>query len=481
MINRSSLFKKFSSTILFIVLIGLTACSTNQATGRNQLLAMSGDQEKKIGAENHPKILDAFGGAYEDDELAFYVTNLVARLAAQSELAGDELRVTVLNSPVVNAMALPGGYVYVTRGLLALAPDEAALASVMAHELGHVTARHSAERQTQSIGASIATLGVAILTGSRQAAQLAQQGGQLYLLSYSRDQEREADALGSRYMKAAGYDLYAQADMFESMGALEKYETEKSGGNAAPQILRSHPLSAERSETARKKAEIAGTGGTTRNKAAYMSAINGMIYGDGPEEGFVKGRRFEHPGLRIAFEVPEGFTLQNTSKAVVAKQKDGTAIVFDSVKSHASPRDHIRYDWAKGRNPIDETVPQDSPLSWASALYHINGKGVQLSAIKTSRDKIYRFAVIGEKNKVRENRGDYFRMVRGFEEVSVEQASRMKPLRIITRQAEVGDTIASLAALGPFPDDRETRFRLINGLSLTEKITPGQWIKIISE
>ena len=220
--------RRLPVAILVSALALAPACSRveNPATGRSEYTTLSAEQERELGAQEHPRILQQFGGAYSDEELQAYVQAVGNRVAANSDQPDAEFTFTLLDSEVPNAFALPGSYVYITRGLLALAETEAEMAGVLGHEIGHVTARHTAQRQTQATGAGVlatlATIAAAVL-GGEVAGQLAQQatgvGAQAYLASYSRDQEFQADDLGVGYMTAAGYDPEAMATFLEKLAA----------------------------------------------------------------------------------------------------------------------------------------------------------------------------------------------------------------------------------------------------------------------
>ncbi len=202
-----------------LTLLALAGCTVNPATGESSFTAfMSPAEEQRAGAEEHPKILKEFGGAYGDRAIGAYIDSIGQALARMSDLPNQRFTFTVLDNDVVNAFALPGGYVYVTRGLLALAGSEAELAGVIAHEIGHVTARHAAQRYSQSI---VAGLGAALLgaVAGRGAADIAQLGSALYLSAYSREQEFEADILGVRYLARAGYDTGAMAGFLGKLQA----------------------------------------------------------------------------------------------------------------------------------------------------------------------------------------------------------------------------------------------------------------------
>ncbi|GAA3259479.1 hypothetical protein GCM10020258_21320 [Sphingomonas yabuuchiae] len=270
-----------------------------------------------------------YGGRYTGPQAAF-VERVGKRVAVQSGLsnAQGDFTVTTLNSPVENAFAIPGGYIYVTRQLLALMNSEAELASVLGHEVGHVAARHSQSRNTRSTIGSILAAGAGLLTGSNIASQVVGTGAQLYTLKYGRDQEYQADGLGIRYMTAAGYDPYASADMLASLAASSNLAARTSGrnANAVPTWASTHPNSADRVRRAAALAKQTGRPETTPPQdTAYLRMLDGMPYGDDPKEGIVDGQTFRHPGLKLKFTAPNGYAIANGSDAVTVVGQGGQA------------------------------------------------------------------------------------------------------------------------------------------------------------
>lgn len=313
---------RFRTLATFIaVSLVLTGCEEPPA---EEPLPEISESERAIGAEQHPQLLASLGGEYAGEDNA-YVQRLGATIASAAGLEG-QCRFTLVNSDVVNAFAVPGCYIYVTRGLMAIVTSEAELASVLGHEVGHIVARHSARQQERSLWSMLGVIAVS-LAGSERLTQIASQAASFFGLRYSRDQEYEADDLGIRYLKTAGYDPYAAADMLGALGRQERYRAEAGGRDAArslPEWASSHPLTGHRVERA---IEIAQQTGVAENalpdkKEAYLTEVDGLLYGDDPEQGFVLGRRFAHPVMRIGFEAPEGFTLTNSPQAITIAGPD---------------------------------------------------------------------------------------------------------------------------------------------------------------
>src|SRR5690606_26913181 len=311
------------------------ACqTTNPATGKREFTPfMSPAQEIQVGQENHPQVVAENGGVYDDANVGGYVASVGGRLAANSELPDMEFTFTVLNTPLVNAFALPGGYIYVTRGILAIFNDEAELASVLGHEIGHVTARHTAKRYNKAMMAGILSAGAGIALGSPIVNDLISQGAQLYLLGYSRDQEYQSDELGIRYMNRAGYDPYASADMLRALQAQEAISQLTAKGEKSqrpPEFYSTHPNTENRVARAEQKAAETGVAKSARPRLndRYLSVIDGMLYGDDPDQGLIRDNVFWHPKLKFTFTAPAGYTLMNSAQAVYAKGPQGNVVLF---------------------------------------------------------------------------------------------------------------------------------------------------------
>ncbi len=321
------------------LVLALAACQPvpNPARGTVDYALITPEAARAMAREEHPRILARFGGAYDDVALSDQVARIGLRVAVASDIAEEPLVFTVLDTPVVNAFATPG-YVYVTRGLLALANDEAEVAAVLAHEIGHVAARHAPERMEQAMGVSLLAvlLGTvaAASTGGAEGEMLADLlglGANLYLAGFSREQEREADRLAIRYLVRAGYDPGALARILRSLEAWERLQARLRGEEpmAVPEFLSTHPSTPARVRAARRLAQAAPRG--DRRREAWLERLDGLIFGDGPRQGFVEGRRFVHPELRFAFEAPAGFRLTNRPDAVVGEGPGGRVLVFDMV------------------------------------------------------------------------------------------------------------------------------------------------------
>ncbi len=468
---------------------GLTACSTNPATGERAFTLLSSEDERKLGAEEHPKVLAKFGGAYDDPAVQAYVSGIGAALVAGSENAGTPFTFTVLDSPVVNAFALPGGYVYVTRGLMTLADNEAELAGVIGHEIGHVTARHGAQQHGRSVLVGVGAAVVGVLLGDRNLAQATSAVGDLVLRSYSREQEFEADSLGLRYLSRAGYQPAAMASFLGRLRDKSKLDAEILGAGADPDefsLASTHPRTIDRVKEAEAAAIGAGAHGGRLDREPYLRRLDGMIYGDSPEQGYVRGQRFVHPKLRFEFSVPAGYLLTNGVSAVRAATPDGAVILFDSIRPGARTGmlDYLVRGWGRQLALTDLTDLQVNGLPAATGITRIattNGPvDLRLVAIDGGEGTVYRFLFRTPARDTARRTEELKRTAFSFRRISETAAAREHPLRLRLYQAKAGDTVARLAQWMPEGPHAEARFRVLNGLQAGEEPTPGRLLKYAS-
>jgi predicted Zn-dependent protease len=465
-----------------------TAPAQAQSQPQSQAKALAGlsTRDRQIGAQGYKEIVQQFGGAVEGP-LAAYVRQVGVKVAMASVPGSrpEDWRVTVLNSPVPNAMATPGGYLYITRGLLTMINSEAELASVLGHEAGHVAARHSDKRNSRATIGALGSIAAAVLLGG-EAANLVNTGAGAWVAGFSRSQENEADTLGMRYAITAGYDPRAAASMLEALdrvGAVEGRETfERRGVNS---IFATHPVTAERVQRVAKQAAQTGRAGAT-NRDAYLSAIDGMTFGDAPEQGVIFGPSFRHASLRLAFDAPPGFQLQNSPQAVGGQGRDGSQFVFSGVQ--AGPGTSLQQIVQQAWQQTAGSVPQasfteqrvnsfDAGLSKARLR---NSKGqpldVSINAFRGGTDQVYLLRTIAPAG----NGAQFDGMVASFRRLSAaeaEAAGRGRRIQLVTVRA--GDTPEALAARMSAPYNRVQSFLALNGIP-NRPLQPGERLKIIA-
>lgn len=482
--------RKFLGAAALALLALLSACTINPATGRSSFTGlMSESDELRIGRENHPKVLEEFGGAYPDPELQAYVDSIGKFLASTSERPNLDYHFTVLNSPIVNAFAVPGGYIYITRGLLGLANSEAEVAGVLAHEIGHIAARHSAERYSQSVLAQIAVIGVGVGTGSGDLMNAAGAGAMTYLQSYSRDQEFEADKLGVRYLGRATYDPTAMASFLASLQAESRLGAALAGDPGAADdfnIMQTHPRTADRVQ--RAIAEASGTTGAADpivERDLYFDKIDGILYGDDPEQGFIQDLRFAHPKLGFEFRVPSGFHLFNSAQAVLARGPGKSQIVFDAAPKpwNGAMTAYIAQGWGKELQIENLQSLNIDGMEAATGTAFVRTRGgpadLRLVAIRWDQRTIYRFLFIANPEAVTRLDPSFRDTAFSFRRLSAGEISQLKPQRLRIITVATGDTVESLARRMPFSSFQVERFRVLNGLSEGQQLQPGQRVKII--
>lgn len=469
------------------------SAQSGAAKSSGQVRAIS-PSEKQQGAEAHPQLVAEFGGAMTGSQ-ANYVIGVGKNIAVQSGLsnARDDFTVTLLNSPVDNAFAIPGGYIYVTRQLVALMNNEAELAGVLGHEVGHVAARHSAKRQSaaqrnQVIGVLGGILS-GVLLGNNALGQLGQQvfsqGSQMLTLSYSRSQETQADSLGIGYMKGAGYDPRAMSTVLRSLANETALEAKLQGSNTGvPEWASTHPDPASRVRAAESQAG-ASAGGVT-NRDAFLNGINGIPYDDDPKQGIVNGREFTHPEFRLYFQAPQGFYLLNGTREVSINGQSGKG-ELSTATYNGDLAAYVRSVYAgltKGSNQqagsIDVQSKTVNGLPAAYAVQRLQSDGAQVDvtvfAYEFPNRQAYHFLTITQPG----NAGVFNSMYNSVRQISQAEASAVRPRKLSVVTVKAGDTVQSLSGQMAYSDAKLDRFLVLNGLSQSSTPPPGQKVKIVT-
>jgi predicted Zn-dependent protease len=447
-------------------------------------------KEKEIGARQHPLLLAEFGGDYRAPE-AGYARRVGEKIASAAGLEG-ECTFTLVNSDVVNAFAVPGCYIYVTRGLMGIVNSEAELASVLAHEVGHIVAAHNRRQRNRSLWRSIGVWAVGAVTGSEDLTRIAGRAAEYFTLRYSRKQEYEADDLGVRFLAAAGYDPYAAGDMLEALGRNEQYMGRTRGrdeARAIPEWARTHPLAGNRVERAAQTAAATGIadGALPELEGPYLRELDGLLYGDDPAQGFVDGRRFAHPVMRIGFEAPEGFTLTNSPQAILIEGPNGLRGEFGG--NPMPPGGLVAYSEGLVRTLLRGAPAEAGPAEPAL----INGLSALLVPVlvQTERGPVelniaaydggdggaYHFIMVGP--PADSSRAAIGALFASFRLLSAEEARSLRPRLIRTVRVGPGQTAATFAAAMASEHPLE-HFLMLNGRSPGESLKPGELVKIIT-
>jgi predicted Zn-dependent protease len=464
-------------------LIALSAAACSSMTSRQLLVseapkatgALAGDAERE-----NQRVLSSYGGAYEDPKLQAKLAGIVERLVAASEGPEISYRITVLNSPAVNAFALPNGQLYVTRGLLGLANDASEVASVLSHEMAHVTARHAALREEHAHADLVA--GVTDLLAGPPDDALALARSKLDAASFSRAQEIEADGIGVANAARSGYDPFGAARLLTSMG--RNADLRAGGrGTRSPEFLSSHPATPERVKNAQSAARQYGAPGSgERDKTSYLASLDGIVYGEDPIEGFVRGRRFVHPKLGFTFTAPEGFTLDNSNRALLGLKDGGAqALRLDVVKVSAEQSlvEYLNSGWIDKVDP--DTLEEVTVNGFPAATGTAGGEqwAFRLYAIRFGNE-VYRF-IFAAKSRSAETDRIFHDAIQTFHRLTPAEIQSAKPLRLKVVKVGPHDTIETLASRMALIDRQVERFRVLNGLEPGDRVAPGDFFKIIVE
>jgi len=492
---------KFAALALTVA--ALAACGTqvvNPVSGETELSVMSEEQEVAEGAKAHQQVLKEYS-VYNNAAVQTYVNALGQRLAAQSHRSNLQWHFTVLDSPEINAFALPGGYVYVTRGIMAYMESEADLAGVIGHEIGHVTARHGAQRATSQQRAGLGVLAASLLgavlesQGVAGAGQFAGQVSQTvaagFIASYGREQELQADGLGAEYLARNHYDPHNMVDVITVLKNQERYaaDTAKAEGKPAPTgggWLASHPSNDQRLEQIKRTAEQYNKNSqyADEGRAGYLKVIAGMEFGESADQGLVRGRNFYHGALNIALTAPTGWRLQNSAEQLTVLNPAGDAALLlkavppNAGKTHAEV---IRNGFKPTQGKTEATTLnglQATRFSGARQNAQGQSQGLEFTLVSGPESKMYLLQYAAKdaatlqanRNALRETEGS-------FRPMTAQDRQAAKPWNLKLVPYPKGG-FAELAKRSPLPN-AEQQLRLVNGLYGGGEPKAGQLVKLV--
>ncbi len=439
------------------------------------------DPQAAIGAKGHPKILAAHGGAYQSEKLENMLAVITGKLISQTNEPDRAYDITVLNSPSVNAFALPGGYLYVTRGLLALANDASEVAAVLAHEMAHVSSNHGLQRNREARAADIAAQVVDNVVSSPLVGQVAQATTKQRLASFSQKQELQADAVGIKLVTTSGYDGFGAARFLESMDRYSAWRSALAEGGA--DMSSSHPSTPQRIDLARRHARIAGPPGSgKRDRDRFLTGIDGMVFGETANEGYVRGNSYSHAKLGVTFSVPEDFSLTNRSDAVIAAGPNEQALRFDAVPIEGTPQEpgaYLKSGWVNGLDPATVTNSTVNGLPSANGLAQAGDWQFAITVVNFD-ERHYRFILAAPRfGDGVAGRGQAIAST--FRQLSKADRTKLKPLRLRIVKARPNDSVRSLVRKMKGVRSPETLFRTLNGLNESGGVKSGQKVKIVTD
>ncbi len=475
--------------IVFAALVMVPSCAVNPVTGKKQLMLMSESQEIAMGKQYDPQVIATFG-EYEDEDLMKFIEEKGTEMGKISHRPNLEYHFRILDSPVINAFAVPGGYIYFTRGILAKFNSEAELIGVLGHEMGHITARHTVSQQSkQQLGQLLLIGGMIASEKFRDFAGYAMQGMQLLFLKFSRDNERQSDQIGVEYASRIGYDGQKMADFFDVLNRMQL--SSEQGG--IPTFMSTHPDPADRKNTVSRLAEqwkdSLNNDNWLVNEASYLKMIDGMVYGEDPRQGFVESNIFYHPEMKFKFPVPPGWKLQNSPLQVQMAPDDGKAMmVFTLAKQNnleqavETTLKDLNLTLLDSKQTTVNGMPAIASVSEQVSQNQQTGEEQSLKVISYFIDydqTIYVFHGVAADNDF----NSYFRIFEttmiNFNTLSDPSKLNVQPHRIrieeVNRSSSLADALKSFGV----QQNRLGELALLNNRDLTERIVAGEKIKVI--
>ncbi|XBD33731.1 M48 family metalloprotease [Pseudomonas anguilliseptica] len=472
--------------MLFVLLMQLAGCAVNPATGRSDFVMMSEQQDLDLGRRYNQQILKE-NPRYADEKLQAYVQQIGERVAKNSHRNQLAYQFTVVDSPDINAFALPGGYIYIHRGLLAYLSSEAELAAVLGHEVGHVTARHSVQQQSQSTAWGLLGQAVAVGTGVGAAADVTSVLGSAFVRGYGRDMELEADGLGAQYLARSGYDPQAMIEVVKVLKSQENFARDQAAarGEAQPAggyhgLFDTHPDNDRRLQQVLGPARALATGQQEVNRDAFLKHLDGLPFGDSAETGVRRGQRFYHADLNFTLVFPQGWDLVNRPDALIghtADQQAFIAMTLEDNPQNLTPAELLRQR-VGGQRLVAGVELQQAGLKGYSAV--LPGNAAKRVAVIQHGPRLYLFvAAVRGRASLESQDEQFLRVIKSFRPMTRAEYQQAQPLRLQMVKAKPGQTIEALAKGSKLPGDALKTLRLLNNLYPSGQPRAGDWLKVV--
>ena len=475
----------FHAVLLLALAYCVSACAVNPVTGKKQMVLMSEEQEIAMGKDYHPQVL-AYFGEYKDASIQAFITEKGNEMAKVSHRPNLEYNFSIVDSPVINAFAVPGGYVYFTRGIMAHFSSEAEFAGVLGHEIGHITARHSVISQRNQILGQLGLIaGIILKPELAQFADPLSQGMGLLFLKFGRDAERQSDELGVEYATRIGYDASPMSNFFD---VLERKNEQSS--SEVPTFLSTHPSPSERSVTIRRLSEDwktkLGANEYMINRNAYLRKIDGLVYGEDPRQGFEESGVFYHPEMAFQFAIPSGWKLENSPSQVQMSPQEGNAVII--------------FRFAQGENleeAAGESLKQYNLEMVEASNATVNGKearftravqkqesGAELGVLMMHirhQDQTFVFLGASDSNEYAAQAGRFRASMESFATLTDASKLSLQPERIKIIEAARSGTLSEVLQAQGISQGRLTELSLLNGMQLNERVETGTLLKILQK
>ncbi|WP_461140660.1 M48 family metalloprotease [Spirosoma pomorum] len=478
-----------------IVLLSIFSCARNPVTGKREISLMSTEQEIAIGKESHPSVV-ATMGLYEDKRLQAFMNEKGKAMAKVSHRPDLPYQFYIVDSPIVNAFAVPGGYVYFTRGILAHFNNEAEFAGVLGHEIGHITAKHAARSQKSQLLSTIALIGGAVVAPQvvGQNIEALQQGLGLLSLKYSRDHESESDKLGVEYSSKIGYDANQMADFFGTLKRL----SEKSG-EAIPQFMSTHPDPGNRFTRVHELAKDYQTKNPASyqvNRDRYLQLVDGLMYGEDPKQGFVENGYFYHPELRFQFPVPNNWQSQNSPSQFQMAAKDGkSAMILMLAKGNSLDEAAQNLVKELSLNVLEsgKTTINGNPayvLISRQQQQQQQGQPQQQQDPRTAlqigtwliqyNNAVYALHGLAANADFNSSYGTFKQVAENFRSLTDADKLNRKAERVLVKSTPRDGSFREVVTALGMPANRVDEAGILNGLKADDRVTKGTLVKIIS-
>ena len=469
--------------VFLFLILSLSGCAVNPVTGKQDFVVLSEEQEIQMGREYNAQILRQYQ-IYEDEKIQNYVQSIGESLAKKSHRPNLIYRFTVLDSPEINAFALPGGYIYINRGLMAYMSSEEELAAVLGHEIGHVTARHSVRQYSQAQLMGVLSAAIEINSG-RTAGDLANLASGALLSGYGREMELEADDLGAQYIYQDGYSPQGMYDVLAVLKDQEIYSKKVAKQRGIEPrnyhgVFASHPSNDKRLQEILDNVSQNFVKGTNKSKSNYLAMIEGMVFGDSQQAGVTRGNEFFHGPLNLYLSSPENWEIINNANSLIFKAPFGEAtlqVTLEDLNFVESPEDYLK---RFVRNTTDEEVLMIDGLSGFTAKTYRSGRTTRMAVIFKD-DKAYQFIAY-----LKDRDGDFssydlqfMNIIKSLRSLTEKELKYSQPLRIKTYKVRQGETYESIASTSSITLNPEDQLRLLNGDYPDKELAVGRVIKIV--
>jgi predicted Zn-dependent protease len=463
----------------------MNTCAVNPVTGKRQVVLMSEAQEVAMGQEADPQIIAQYG-LYEDKELQNFINQKGQAMAAVSHRPNLDYKFRIVDSDVINAFAVPGGYVYFTRGIMAHFNNEAQFAGVLGHEIGHITARHSVIQQRNALLGQVGLIaGMVISPEFGQFAQQASQGLGLLFLKFGRDDERQSDELGVEYSTKIGYDAQHMADFFTTL----ERSSARSGAEELPDFLSSHPNPGSRNASVnnlaaewKKKLNVTNL---QENRNDYLRRIDGIIYGEDPKQGFVENSAFYHPVLKFQFQIPTGWAHQNSPQTFQMAPRDGNAMMMLTMAPGKTLQEAASA--VLQQNNLTAVESRETTVNGLRAIVMIADQRQEQGSLRTLSyliqygDAIY--LMLGVSSLANFNTySQYFsNSMQSFRQLTDQAKINKKPERVRIKTVKQAGTVDQALRSLNVPSNRLEELAILNGMKLSDRVSTGTLIKVIEQ